>query len=103
MTEHYFNVRNTARLHVIALLDPKVRAERIFTFAREHNLTDIINILHNLRPDSKPIPNPPEEEGRDLSKMIPIARAEQLLKSFFGVAGWVDLETSIAEGIVDMR
>lgn len=100
--EYYVNVRDTARLHVAALLDPTVQSERLFAWTREHNLTDVVNALRRLRPRNNKIEDAPEHEGRDMAKVPPIARAESLLKSFFNVDGWVDFETSIAEGIEDL-
>jgi hypothetical protein len=65
-------------------------------------LTDIITTLRKLRPDNKTIPDPPEIEGCNLSKITPSKRAELLLQSFFGMSGWTDFEKSIADGIEDM-
>ncbi|KAJ5519845.1 aldehyde reductase [Penicillium fimorum] len=95
----FVNVEDTARLHVVALLSPAVQGERIFAFASSFNWTDIINILKKLRPNNKLIPEPPANEGRDLSDIVLSRRAEELLREFFGQPGWIDLERSIAEGI----
>jgi len=99
----YVNVRDTARLHVAALLDPQVESERLFGFAAPYNWTDVVDILHKLRPENTKIPKAPENEARDLSDIKPSKRAEQLIQSFFGVPGWTSLEDSIAEGIADME
>ncbi|KAH8799742.1 hypothetical protein F5884DRAFT_847965 [Xylogone sp. PMI_703] len=93
------NVEDTARLHVIGLLSPDVKSERIFAFAKPHNWTDIINILRKLRPENKLIPDPPPNEGRDLTEVLPSQRAEQLLRDFFQRPGWTSLEDSLAAGI----
>lgn len=100
--EYYVNVRDTARLHVAALLDPSVQSERIFAWVAEHNLTDIVGALRRLRPQNQMIKNAPENEGRDRAIAPSISRAEKLLKSFFGVDGWVGFEESIADGIEDL-
>ena len=98
------DVRDTARLHVAALLDPAVQSERLFAFAGPFNWTDIINILKKFRPENKKIPMAPEGEGRDLSDVHKASkRAEQLIRSFFGVKGWISLEDSLAAGIVDLK
>lgn len=99
MTEWFVNVEDTARLHVVALLSPAVKGERIFAFASAFNWTDIINILKKLRPNNHLIPEPPANEGRDLSDIVLSRRAEDLLREFFGQPGWIGLERSIAEGI----
>ncbi|EFY97729.1 aldehyde reductase II [Metarhizium robertsii ARSEF 23] len=92
------NVNDTARLHVIGLLDPAVRDERLFAFAGPHNWTDVIQVFRRLCPQSK-LPPAPENEGRDLSDVKPAKRAEQLLRDFFGLPGWTSLQDSLADGI----
>ncbi|KIW45683.1 uncharacterized protein PV06_04054 [Exophiala oligosperma] len=96
----FVDVRDDARLHVAALLDPKVKSQRIFAFAEPYNYTDIIALLHKMRPNNTKLPAPAENEGRDLTIIKPREKAEQLLKSFFKVPGWVKLEDSLAAGIV---
>ncbi|KAL6245680.1 hypothetical protein RBB50_007679 [Rhinocladiella similis] len=95
----FIDVRDDARLHVAALLDPKVRSQRIFAFAEPFNFTDITALLRKLRPNNTKIPSPPENEGRDLTVLKPRDKAEQLLKDFFKVPGWITLEDSLAAGI----
>ncbi len=84
---------------MIALLAPDVMSERIFAFAKPHNWSDIISVLHKLRPDNKLIPAPPENEGRDLTEVPPSKRAEQLLIKYFDRSGWTSLEESIETGL----
>lgn len=95
------DVQDTARLHVIALLAPAVHDERIFAFASPYNWTDVLAILQKLRPQKK-LPKAPDNEGRDLSDVVPSKRAEALLKEYFGRPGWTSLEDSLAEGIADI-
>lgn len=99
VSEWFVNVEDCARLHVVALLDPDVKSERIFAFASPFNWTDIVGIFRKLRLDNELLPDPPANEGRDLSEIVLAPRAEQLLKSFFGCAGWVGLQQSLADGI----
>ncbi|KAK4069893.1 uncharacterized protein Triagg1_6688 [Trichoderma aggressivum f. europaeum] len=99
--QYFVDVRDTARLHVAALLDPNVKAERIFAFATEYNWTDVLHILRKLRPNQE-FPDDPENEGRDYSKVVPIARAQKLLKDFFGQESWISIEDSLADGIEDL-
>ncbi|KAL6833435.1 hypothetical protein J3E69DRAFT_376543 [Trichoderma sp. SZMC 28015] len=99
--QYFVDVRDTARLHVAALLDPNVKAERIFAFATEYNWTDVLTILRKLRPDQE-FPDDPENEGRDYTEVVPIARAQRLLQDFFGQTGWTSLEDSLAAGIEDI-
>ncbi|GAB1198518.1 hypothetical protein APSETT444_007841 [Aspergillus pseudonomiae] len=94
----FVDVIDTARLHAIGLLDPNVQSQRLFGFAQPFAWNDIIAILRKLRPDNDKIPDP-LDHTRDLSKIVPASRAEDLLKAFFG-KGWTCLEESLAEGIV---
>jgi hypothetical protein len=55
--------------------------------------------MRKLRPDNDRIPEPPENEGRDLTNIIPRARAEELLKSFFNRPGWTSLEETLSVAI----
>lgn len=97
--EWYVDVEDDARIHVIALLDPDVKSERLFAFAAPFNWTDIISVLRKLRPRNTKIPDPPENEPRDLSDIVPSKRAEKLLESFFGQSGWIGFEESLEAGI----
>ncbi len=102
MPEWYIDVQDCARVHIVALLNPAVNSERLFAFGGTFNWTDVTEILHELRPNNKSIPGVPENEGRDLSQ-IPNERAEQLIKDFFGVPGWVSLKESLEAGIVGLE
>ncbi|KAH8432832.1 uncharacterized protein LDX57_010461 [Aspergillus melleus] len=99
----YINVEDTARLHVVALLNPDVKGERIFAFAAPFTWIEIIGILRKLRPDNTLIPDAREDEGEDISDVVLAPRAEQLLRDFFDRPGWVGLEQSIEEGLEGME
>lgn len=88
-----------ARVHVVGLLHPDVKSERLFAFASAFTWKEFVGILQKIRPGNAEIPSPPENELRDLSHIVPAQRAENLIKSFFGRAGWVDLEESVRAGI----
>ncbi|KAK0507100.1 hypothetical protein JMJ35_010558 [Cladonia borealis] len=88
------DVKDTARLHVAALIDPEVENERILAFAYPYNCNDILKCLRKLYPDKK-FPNNIENDSRDLSK-VDNRRREELLKKF-GRPGWTGLEESIQE------
>lgn len=95
----HINVVDVARVHVIGLLHPEVKSERLFASELAFTWTELIGILHKLRPDNTVIPSPPEKDIRDFSDIAPAKRAENLLKAFFGQPGWVGLEESIREAI----
>ncbi|KAK0757255.1 hypothetical protein N5P37_009971 [Trichoderma harzianum] len=100
--QYFVDVRDTARLHVAALLDPKIKEERIFAFAQEYNWTDVLNILRKLRPNRQ-FPLNPENEGRDYTQVAPRDKAKKILQDFFGQPDWVSLEESLAAGIEDLQ
>ncbi|KAJ9606741.1 hypothetical protein H2200_008750 [Cladophialophora chaetospira] len=100
----FVNVRDNAYLHVAALLDPTIRSQRIFASAGKYNWNDIISIFRKLRPDNRLIPDPPQNEPRDLTNVDAVSkRAETLLKSSFDVAGWTGLGQSLAESLEDFE
>ncbi|CAI7669140.1 unnamed protein product [Penicillium discolor] len=97
--QYFCDVIDIARLHVAGLLDPKTVSRRLFGFASPVNLTDIISVVRKLRPNNNLIPDPPANDGRDLSEIIPAKEAERLLREFCGREGWTSLEESIAQGL----
>lgn len=101
--EYHIDVQDDARVHLVALLDPTVQNERLFAFADLFSWADVLAILTRLRPDNKKIPKAPENQGQHLYDVKPRKRAEDLIKSFFGVSGWTSLEDSIAAGIKDLE
>ena len=99
LAEYYVNVTDVARLHAIALLAPNVKEERIYAFAGRITLTKVIKILRELRPDNQQIPDPPPDEGQDLSEIVLAPKAEKMLRAYFDQIGWISLKESIATGI----
>lgn len=93
--QYYVSVTDVARLHVIALLAPAVENQRLFAFAAAFNLTDVIRRFRAMNPENKKIPDPPQNEGHDLTEVVPAPRAEALLKEYFGTTGWVSLQDSL--------
>ncbi len=93
------NVKDTARIHVAALLDPDVENERILAFAYPYNFNDILAIMRKLKPD-KELPADIENAPRDLSK-LDNSRGAALLKAF-GRPGFTGLEESIKENIAGL-
>lgn len=99
---YFVNAGDIARLHVAALLDPAIRAERIFGYADTFCWAQVLSILHKLRP-ALALPELPGRETLDESEIVVRPRAEAILKSFFGQPAWTPLEQSIAEGIEDLE
>lgn len=88
------NFKDTAYLHVAALLDPGVENERILAYAQPFNWNDALAVLRKMYPD-KLFPANIENEPRDLSK-LDNSRGASLLRAF-GRPGFTGLEESVRE------
>ncbi|BCR89251.1 uncharacterized protein ACHE_50449A [Aspergillus chevalieri] len=97
--QYYVDVEDVARLCVIGLLDETVKSERIFAFAEQANWTDTVTMLRELRPNNEHIPDPPENELRDRTEVLPRGRAEALLRGFYGLSGFTSVKDSLEKGI----
>jgi len=96
--EWFVDVRDTARLHIAALIFPDVKNERIFAFAEPFNYDDIFKIIEEVRPGHKLPENTHNPEDRDLSEVSEKPRAEELLKRF-GRSGFASLHDTVKEVI----
>ncbi|THZ50744.1 NAD(P)-binding protein [Aureobasidium pullulans] len=97
----FVDVRDTARLHIAALIDPEIKDERIFAFAEPYNWNTILAIMRKVRPDGK-VPEDLKDNSKDLSKVLPKPRAEQILKKNFGQDGFKGLEEAIKLNIQNL-
>ena len=97
--QYFVDVRDTARLHVIALIDPACNGQRIFAFAAPFNWNDMLDAFRKLRPD-KIFPENREDMGRDLSE-VPNEYAEELLKKHYG-HGFISFQESIEANIATL-
>ncbi|KAF4772198.1 hypothetical protein N7455_009075 [Penicillium solitum] len=100
VSQYYVDVKDLARLHAIALLDPSVKSERIFGLAAPLIWTEVIDHLRELRPASsdKLVKNPPGAREGYVDIVAP-TRSKELLNSFFGQADWTSLKESLYAGI----
>lgn len=92
--EYFVDVRDTGRLHVIALTNPEVCNERLFAFAGPYNWNIILSIFRQMYPE-KDFPENVPGLGKDISH-YPNDRTEALLRSY-GRPGWTSLEQSIGD------
>lgn len=98
--QYFVNVRDTARLHVIAMIDPACDGERIFAFAKPFTFNDVLAVFRRLKP-GKGFAEDREGFGEDLSR-IPNEEAEALLVKHYG-RGFVGFEETIAENIATVK
>lgn len=96
--EWFVNVRDTALLHIAALIDADITNERVFAFAEPYNWNSLLAAMRKARPDAK-VPEDLKDNSKDLSKVLPRARAEEILKKNFGQNGFVGLEESVRQNI----
>lgn len=97
--QHYINVQDNARLHMIALANPTVQSERIFAVVGPVHQQEIIDILRKLHPyrqldDSM-------NEDKDLSIFEPSKIAEALLLEAYG-SRFTGLEESVKGNVQEM-
>ena len=91
------NPKDTALLHLAGLVDPSCENERIFGYAEPYNWNEILGLFRKwypnrtFREDFPPL-------GKDISKIVPRARAEELLKRL-GRPGFIGLEESVKDDI----
>lgn len=90
--QYFVDVRDDAKLHVIAMVDPACNGERVFAFAAPFTWNQILGILRTMYPNSSFMENQ-DDDSADLSK-VPNADADALLKKHYG-HGFVTLEECI--------
>lgn len=70
--------------------------------ARPFIWKDIIAMLKELRPYNEKLIEPPKDELKDLSNILPSKRAKDLLMSFFGQSDWTGLRETLEAGITSL-
>lgn len=83
-------------MHVVAVIHPEVKSERIFGTAEPYQFNDILAWLRKWYPERQ-FPDD-FQKGRDLTEWKPRARAEALLKEI-GRPGFTTLEQSIKNNL----
>lgn len=100
LAEWYVDVEDLARLCAVGLSDPSAQSERILAFAQQMNWFDAVSLLRQLRPKNTPIADVPEENIRGRRDFLPRGgRAEELLRTFYGLPGWTSIRDSLEKGI----
>ncbi|KAL8788941.1 MAG: hypothetical protein Q9195_007057 [Heterodermia aff. obscurata] len=88
------DVKDTARIHVSALIDANIENERILAYAHPFNWNDVLACLRTLYPDrtfNEDLPH----AARDLS-IVDNSRGAELLRAH-GREDWTSLEESVRE------
>lgn len=97
--EHYINVQDNARLHVIALAHPGVVNLRILAMAGPVHFSDIITILRKTKPEIKW--EDWETDVRDESTNAEAGAVEKLLKEAYR-KGYTPLENNVRGNARDL-
>jgi hypothetical protein len=92
--QHYINVQDDAKLHVVGLLNPAVINRRLFAVAGTVSMQDIGEILRRKFP-GKNWENFGSDD-RDLSTFEASASAERLLEEAYGTK-FIGLEASVKD------
>lgn len=94
------NVKDTARLHVSGLTDPRVENERILAYAEPFNWNDILAQLRRLYVD-RSFPKDIADAPRDLST-LDNSREAHLLQAY-GRDGFTSLEESVKDNTIGLK
>ena len=93
--QYFINVRDDAKLHVVALTDADCNGERIFAFAAPFTWNSVLAVLRKLEPGRDF--GEDKDMGEDRS-VVPRERAEELLRKHYG-HGFTSWEETVKEGI----
>jgi nucleoside-diphosphate-sugar epimerase len=94
--QHFTNVRDSALLHVAALLLPDVRSRRLFSATAPYNINEILGSLRSLYPSRK-FPGDVKTHDVDGAIFDERADAESLLRRMGKEDGWTGLDETIQE------
>lgn len=97
--QYFIDVRDTARLHVAALVDPGTSSERLWGFAEPYNWNSVLAVFRKMWP-LKEFVEDLEGLGSDES-VLDTEGALGALERVFGQKGWIGLEQSMREAGYD--
>ena len=92
------DVKDTALLHIAALLDPEVKNARLIGWAHVFTFNDILRTLRKLRPNRQFLPDFANETQLTMTADTEQARA--LLKKWGNQADWKSLESTVADSLL---
>lgn len=96
MADFWVDVRDTARLHVAAVIAPDVDGRRIFAWVGPFNWNMVLNEMREVRPEHT-FPDDIPDPGLDISE-YDNAEDEALLVRVKG-SGWTPLKESMEESL----
>jgi len=99
---YYVDVKDVARIHVAALVEPDVRNERLWALAYTFSLNEVLGILRTALPDNSKIPKDIEGLGEHTKIQVDDSRSIELLKRQ-GRSDWVGLKESLLEQISNIK
>jgi len=97
---YFVDVKDTARIHVAALVEPDVQNERLWALAETFSLNEILGILRNFPKNSK-IPADLDGFGVPTKIKVDNSRSTELLKRQ-GRPGWVSLKDCLWEQVANL-
>jgi len=93
--QYMVDVKDTARLHVAALMFDDVQNERLFAFAEPFNVNKLLRCIRAVAPRDKQLPEEIENAAEDISS-VDTKRSVELLRRM-GRQGWTSMEQSVLE------
>jgi hypothetical protein len=99
--QYFIDVRDTAKLHVAALVDNETSNERLWGFAEPYNWNIVLDIFRRLWPRNdfvSELPGLAKDEST-----LPTESALKALKAVFGKLAWTKLETSLEQAGYDRK
>lgn len=94
LVDWFVDVRDTASLHVAALVNPSVKSERLFAYSETYSFSQILDIYRRAFPNHDWV-ECPAEMRRDLTTVLEgRARAVELLREM-GKEDFITLEESV--------
>ncbi|KZM24611.1 uncharacterized protein EKO05_0008701 [Ascochyta rabiei] len=98
--EHYINVQDDAKLHLIALAHPDLQGRRLLAMVAPAPVSEIVKILRDAYPERKF--KDFEDHGTDECVNAEAEKVEKLLRDAYG-HGYTSLEESIKANAKDLK
>jgi hypothetical protein len=84
-------------IHVAAVLDPGIKGERFFCWAKPFTTNDILAVLRRTYPDRQFIDDVPNKTKSLITKDDSVMLS--LLKKWAGRDDWISLEETVRDGM----